>query len=172
RPDLLTGHVERVAAQLGAGPARREIRAGVRLREALAPDLVAGEDAAQKALLLRFGAVVDERRSDQPRADADVDHVRRPQRGVLLGEDELLDRRRAAPAVFPGPVEPGPPALEQAPLPLARERDLLGRLLGLLDPGRAPARREVGHEPIMYLAPEARFAFAWSEVQGATFRTG
>src|SRR5262249_61124225 len=120
----------------------------------------------------RVGRVGGEGRPDRPGPGAGGDPGRRAGRRVPRGEDDPPGGRPPAPAVFPGPVEPGPPALEEAPLPLARERNLLGRLLGLLEPGRTPARREIGHEPIMYLAPEARFGFAWSEVQGGTFRTG
>ena len=45
-PDLLARDVEDVAVELGAGAASRQVGAGVRLGESLAPDVVAGEDAA------------------------------------------------------------------------------------------------------------------------------
>src|SRR4029077_2468092 len=104
-PDLLTAHVEEVAAQLGARAARRQVGARVRLREALAPDLLAVEDPRKEAALLRLRAVMDERRPDEPGPDADVDHRRRADARVLLGEKELLDRGRAAATVLGRPVE-------------------------------------------------------------------
>src|SRR5206468_5983920 len=139
-PDLLSRHEEDVAAELGAGAAGGEVRAGVRLGEALAPDLLAGQDPRQEAALLRLRAVMDERRPDQRRPDTDVDHRRRADAGVLLGEEELLDRRRAAPAVLARPVEPRPAALEEAALPPAREADLLAGILGLRVLRRSPPR--------------------------------
>jgi hypothetical protein len=43
RPDLLAVDDVDVAAALGARAGGREVGAGIRLREALAPDLVGGE---------------------------------------------------------------------------------------------------------------------------------
>src|SRR5262249_47575740 len=130
-PDLLAGDVEDVAAQLRAGAARRQVGARVRLGESLAPDLLAREDLRQEALLLRLGAMVEERRTGESGTHADVDHRGRAEPRVLLREEELLQRCRAASAVLLRPVQSGPSAVEQRALPAPRERDLLGGILGL-----------------------------------------
>src|SRR5439155_7118191 len=168
RPDLLAAHVERIAAELGAGPHGGQVGAGVRLREALAPHLLAGQDLREKALLLLLRAVVDERRADERRPHADVDHARRPDARVLLGEEQLLERRRAAAAVLARPVQARPAALVQAALPPAREADLLGRVLRPAEAGRAPARRQIGDQPGVYFASEARLGRSECELH----RTG
>src|SRR3990172_6135530 len=57
RPHLLTGDQKGVSVGYGAGLERGQVRAGVRLRKALAPDLLGREDRLQEALFLRLGAV-------------------------------------------------------------------------------------------------------------------
>ena len=141
RPDLLSGHVEHVAAELGARAASGQVGAGVRLREPLAPHLLAGQDPAEKALLLTLRAVVDERRSDERRPDPDVDHGGCPDPDVFLGEEKLLERGCAAAAVLLRPAEARPAALVEPPLPPASEADLLFRPLGHAVRWRSPARR-------------------------------
>src|SRR5207245_7034928 len=103
----------------------------------------------KKAVLLRLGAVVDERRAHQGRADPDVDHAGRPDPGVLLGEEELLHRRRAPALVLARPVEAGPAAFVEAALPPAGEADLVGGLLRLPECGRTPTCRQVGDQPVV-----------------------
>src|SRR5207249_10483403 len=96
-----------------------QVGAGVRLREALAPHLLAGQDAAEKAALLLLGAVLDEGRPDERRSHPDVDHAGGARARVLLGEQELLDRR-GAPAPVPGRAwQPCPCRAPPAPLPPA-----------------------------------------------------
>src|SRR5439155_20038054 len=158
------GHVEGVAAELRARPARGQVGAGVRLREALAPHLLASQDATQEAALLRLGAVLDEGRADQRRPHADVDQAGGADARVLLGEEELLDRRGAAAAVLARPVEPGPAPLVQLPLPPARKAHLLRRLLGLAIVGRTPPRGQVRDQPLMHLALEAPLGGVQAEI--------
>ena len=56
RPDLLAVDHPLVAVELGAAPEVAEVGAGVRLGVALAPDVLAGEDAREEVLLLLVGA--------------------------------------------------------------------------------------------------------------------
>ena len=73
RPDLLAVDDEDVAAPLGARARGGEVGAGVRLGEALAPDLLGGEDLLEVARLLLLGAVRDDRRPGHAEPDhADV----------------------------------------------------------------------------------------------------
>ncbi len=73
RPDLLAVHDVLVAVALGAGRQRREVAAGARLAEQLAPELGAGEDPGEVAVLLLLGAGDEERRP----GPADADRVER-----------------------------------------------------------------------------------------------
>src|SRR5437667_222445 len=141
-----------------------QIVAVVRYREALAPHLLPGQDLWKKAVLLRLGAVVDERRAHQGRADADVDHAGRAEPGVLLGEEELLHRRRAPAPVLARPVEAGPAAFVEAALPPAGEADLVGGLLGLAERGRSPARGQVGNQPVVHFLSEVLLGAGEPEV--------
>ena len=71
RPDLLPGDPPAVAVGHRAGLERREVGARVGLGEALAPDLLAGEDRAEEAVLLLVGAPDHQRRP----AEQDAEHV-------------------------------------------------------------------------------------------------
>jgi hypothetical protein len=61
-PGLLPVEQEVVTLVFGAELERREIAAGVRLRVALAPDLLAREDLRQEALLLPLRAELHDQR--------------------------------------------------------------------------------------------------------------
>ena len=88
RPHLLPVDDVDVAAALGARARGGEVGARVRLREALAPDLVGGEDRLEVARLLLLRPVRDDRRPGHVEADhADVGRSLR--RGELLVEDRL-----------------------------------------------------------------------------------
>src|SRR5206468_7213998 len=65
RPHLLPGDDEHVAVALGARAKRGEIGSRARLREALAPEIVAGEERAEEAAALRVGPVAEDRGPDQ-----------------------------------------------------------------------------------------------------------
>src|SRR6185312_1095822 len=106
-PHLLAVDDEMVALVDRPGPEAGKVAAGAGLGEALAPALVPGEDRGQVALLLRFGAELDQRRPQQPdRAVPGEDRRVRPE--ILLVEDHLLDKAGAAPAVFLGPGDADP----------------------------------------------------------------
>ena len=117
-PDLLAVEHVVVAVAIGARAQRREVGTGARLGEALAPHLVAAQDPRQVRGLLRVGALFDERRARVQRADEVHADVRRLGPRRLLVEDQLLGRRRAAPAVLLRPVQPRVPGVEQPPLPV------------------------------------------------------
>ena len=75
RPHLLAvEHPRAVVLEARARLHRREVRAGARLGEQLAPDLVAVEHRPGVARLLLLGAVGDDRRPEH----ADADHVEDP----------------------------------------------------------------------------------------------
>ena len=131
RPDLLPGDDPFVAVLDRLRLQRGEVGARLRLGEALAPDLLGGEDRLQVALLLLVGAVGDHDRA----AHRQAEHVGRARRflaGRLADEDRLLDQGRAAAAVLLRPGDPGPTGLVQLALPLAAEgHHLLEPGLGL-----------------------------------------
>src|SRR5205814_5998359 len=85
RPHLLAGDDPAVAASLGAGAERRQVRAGARLGEELTPELLGRQDRRQEAAPLFLGAVRDERRADEIHADP-VDDL-----GGARGGDPLLE---------------------------------------------------------------------------------
>ena len=140
-PDLLAGDDPFVAVLDRARLQRGEVGARLRLGEALAPDLLAGEDRLQVALLLRVGAVGDHHRAAHRQAEH-VGRARRFQARRLADEDRLLDHRRAAAAVLLRPGDPGPAGGVHLQLPLAAEghhllqaRFRLGARMVLFDPG-------------------------------------
>jgi hypothetical protein len=105
RPHLLAVDDEAGSLEPRARPYRREVGTGLRLGEALAPDLFRGENVREAALLLGVGAMGDDRRSGHP----DPDHtemLRRFGPRELLVEDRLIAVRFAATAVLDGPGQP------------------------------------------------------------------
>src|SRR5581483_603780 len=149
-PHLLTVDDIDLAAPLGARARRSEIGAGVRLGEALAPDLLGAQDLLEVRLLLLLGAVRDDRRPGHAEPDhADV--RRRMGARHLLVEDRLEAVRRARAAVFLRPGQPGVASLVEHAAPLAPE--------GVVEPLRAaPAAAallgQVRVEPAAQLGPE------------------
>src|SRR5262245_1279416 len=107
RPDLLPGDHPLVAVERRPRLNVREIAARVRLRKALAPQLVARLDRRQEASLLLLGAELDKGRCEQPLTE-EGDARRRVRPRVLLAVDDLLREVRGAAAVLLGPVEPDP----------------------------------------------------------------
>ena len=82
-----------------------EVGAGVGLGVALAPGVLAGEDARQVVLLLLVGAPLQQRVAEH----LDAEHVvgaagRHAGLGELLGDDHLLERRQPGAAVLVGPA--------------------------------------------------------------------
>ena len=97
-------------------PARSEPAPG--LGEALAPDLVRGEERLQVARLLLLGAARDDRRPGHAEPDhADV--RRRLGARLLLEVDRLEARREPAAAVLLGPRDARPAALVERAAPCA-----------------------------------------------------
>ena len=114
-PDLLAVDDVVVAVQHRLGPQRGEVGAGVGLGIALAPDMLAGQDLRQEALLLRLGAVLDQQRAEHD--DAVVVGAGDAVALVFLGEDDLLGRRQAEPAIFLRPARAEPALLGQRHVP-------------------------------------------------------
>ncbi len=106
-PDLLAVDDEVVAVALGPGLQRGEVGAGLGLAHPDAPRGLAGQDAGEQLADLLGRAVGHQRRAHLP--------VGEPRRGEgrtgrdhLLGHDQPLDRRPAAPAELdrPGHADP------------------------------------------------------------------
>src|SRR5688572_20801870 len=91
-PDLLAVHDPFRAGLFGAGAYAREIGAGRRLGEKLAPHLFAGDERRQEAPLLLLVAVFDDRRTTH--AETDHEQARELRvRSFFLLPDDLLDCR-------------------------------------------------------------------------------
>ena len=159
-PDLLPGDAPAVAVGDRARLERGEVGAGVGLGEALAPDLVAGEDRPEEPVLLLARAPDHQRRA----AEQDAQHVgreRRPGAAELLEEDRRLGQRRAAPAVLGRPVDRRPAALVHPALEVAPP-GVVGLLVRRLRPGI------VGGEPVAQLVAEGELGLREGQVHRAT----
>src|SRR5918995_3926130 len=140
-PDLLAIHCVLVAVADGCRAQVGQVGAGFRLAEPLAPVLRRVEDAGQPTLLLLVGAPLDDHGADLPDAVGVVD-ARRAHARILLGVDDVLDRRRLAPTPVLGPVDRGPPALVEPALPVLPA--LLAARDARLHPAGAAAARGSG----------------------------
>ena len=105
--------LDRVRAQ------RREVRAGLGLAEALAPDLLGGEDRRDVPPPLLVVAEAQQRRAEHVESD-DVDELRSARRGELLVDDDLLDGRPSAAAELARPRAADEPGRVAGGLPLAQ----------------------------------------------------
>jgi hypothetical protein len=147
-PDLLTVDEEVVALVHRARLEPGQVRSRARLGEALAPDVLGGENARHEARLLRRRPHFDQGGSDHADARIARQH-RRPHAEALLVVDELLHQGRPAPAVFLGPGDPDPARLVHDALPghPALEGIAIGRhpLVGGIV--HAELRRQIGREP-------------------------
>src|SRR5208283_1104679 len=103
----------------GAGLQRGEVRAGVGLRIALAPDFRAGEDILEMGAFLFVRSPMDERWADQPDAGTGEGHTAADQFELLLADD-LLQRGPAATAIFARPGNPEPSACAELGVPAQR----------------------------------------------------
>ena len=116
-PDLLTRHHVVVAVALRPRPQGGEVRPGGRLREALAPDVLAPEDPGKVEAALFLGALGDQGRSRVHHPDEVDADVRGVGAGVLLEVDELLGDRQAATAGFGRPGDTGVAGVVELALP-------------------------------------------------------
>ena len=110
---------------------RGQVRAGGRLAEQLAPDLVAVEHRAEVARLLLVAAVGDQARAEHADAD-DVEDARDAGAAELLVDDDLLDRAQTLAAELLRPGDAGQPALGELALPRAAR----GQVSGVFGPAR------------------------------------
>ena len=127
-PDLLAVEDVVVTVAHGFRLERGQIRTGLRLAVALAPNVFAGEHAGQVFLLLLVCAVDDDRRARHPQPDDQVQRTRRSMERHLLVEDELLHHRHVRTAILLRPGG-GDPALvrkllepDLVPVPVGDER--------------------------------------------------
>src|SRR5262249_9663067 len=111
-PDLLSIDDPEVALEHGSGAERREIAAGARLTVALTPADASEQCVADEALLLRLGAVLEQRRDEHARS-LPHDLVRGARAPELLGDDRRLQRIRR---LLRPPVTPRDVAIEVSPL--------------------------------------------------------
>ena len=112
------------------GTQRREVGSRFRFGEELAPDLLAGENRPQEALLLGRRPKVDDGRAGEVLPDG-VEPLRRSGQIALLAEDRPHPLVQPLPAVLAGPGQPGVPGLEEHRLPAQPERRLLDQVRGL-----------------------------------------
>src|SRR3954453_22106390 len=143
-PDLLTVDDPLVTVE----PCRRlqagQVRAGVRLAEALTPTHRAVQDLGKELLLLLLRAPLQDRRTDQG-----VTEEVGPQRGLragdLLGQHNSLHRRQSLAAVLDGPRGTDPTTFEEFGRPRAVE--LLPLLRRHLEIRIKPVRWQVVLQP-------------------------
>src|SRR4051812_20379748 len=153
-PHLLPGDDPLVAVAHCRSAYAGQVGPGTRLGVALAPQLLAGEDAGQEPLTLLVGAAREQRRRKQLLADV-VDPVRRSRLGVLLVEDDLLHEARTATALLPRPAETDPAVGAEQPLPLTPGLEplvLTPRSAGVAQ--RGELTDEVLAEPVAHLGAE------------------
>jgi hypothetical protein len=153
-PDLLAVHHEVIALEIGARLHVREIASGVRLREALAPDLLHRKDRRQVPLLLLLGTVGHDRRPGEVHPYEIDEQLRRAGPGHLLVEDDLLHVRCAAAAVLLRPVKPRVSGFRKLLLPRLGKLDALLERAGFLERGSPPAVGEVCADPLAHLRAE------------------
>src|SRR5437588_740743 len=160
RPDLLPVDDVHVPAALGARACRGEVGAGARLREALAPDLLGGEDLRKMRLLLRVRAVGHDRRPGHPEPDhADVGGRLRARH--LLVEDRLEAVGRAGAAVIRRPGQARVAGLVKLAAPLAAESVAVA--IGAASP--APSLvGQVRVEPVAQLGAKGGFLRRVAEI--------
>ena len=154
-PHLVAVDYPLVAARLGEGLHAREVRSRARLAEALAPDLLAGQQLRQQLALELLGAVVKDRR----RSHAQTDHVgkiRRADALHLLVGDALAIAAPAA-AVLHGVIATDQTGVISRFLPGAEIIELRARhdLQRRLGQSHRRGRRDIRAEPAP--APGAEF---------------
>ena len=116
-PDLLAVHPPGAGRAFGTGSKSRQVAAGVRLAEELAPDLRAVQDRRQEAALLLLAAVGDDGRP-RPAGPDHRDRAGRARLGQLLADQVALERTGSTPAVFDRPGRRAPATFGEPALPL------------------------------------------------------
>ena len=158
-PDLLARHPPAIAIADGGRPQRGEVRAGIRLAEALAPDHLAPRDGRQMlALLLRCPVAHDHRAHPvDPHVLSAPRLVMRPH---LLAHRGLLPDRGipAAPALRPGHAQQAAVG-ENAAEPLRRLQ--IRRIVG---EGTEEIRRDVLLHQLAQPGPQRHHVLAHVEV--------
>jgi hypothetical protein len=117
RPHLLAVHDPVVAVPDRPGAQPRQVGARAGFGEQLAPDLLAGPQRPQEALLLLLGAVAQDGRGGHAEADADAPRVvvGRAGGGQFGVHDALQRAGRAEAAEALGKVHPGQARVEAGP---------------------------------------------------------
>src|SRR5439155_17677652 len=116
RPDLLAVDDPLVALEDGAGLRGTHVGAAAGLGEALAPDLLSGQQRREITRLLLVGAPRDDRGAGHAETDP-ADMCGRSGAGRLLEEDALVGVGRAAAAVLLGPGQADVAGVVQLPAP-------------------------------------------------------
>src|SRR5271167_807249 len=142
-PDFLAIHNVMIVLEARFGLQTSEIRTGVRLGEALAPDLFCAQNFWDVALFLRFGTVGNDGWADEAQTKR-IGHGRRFDASHLFPEKGLLHQCGAAASVFLGPGNCGPAAFLESFLPGAQVRE--GLFHGFFTP-LVPVLRNVGSKP-------------------------
>ena len=124
RPDLLAVDDVVVTVPTGGRPDRSEVRAGVRLGKALAPDRLGAQQPGEIPELLLLGTEMKQR----PAQVRTRERSGRPHASLLLVGDDLLYRPQSPSAVFGGPRERIPASVVQPLLPGAREGEPAGHV--------------------------------------------
>ena len=156
-PDLLPGDLPGAIGLHGAGLERGQIGTGLGLREALAPDLLPGEDRLEVALLLFLVASGNHHGAAHHQAEH-IGRGRDTLAGELLVEHRLLDQGGALAAVLLGPGDPGPARLVHLLLPGSAKLELGG----VVPLGRGP--RVVLLQPTPHLVAEGRLRVGEAQV--------
>ncbi|MCY1409471.1 hypothetical protein D9M71_248220 [compost metagenome] len=147
-PDLLAVHHVVVAVTHRAGLQRRQVGAGARLGIALAPPVLAAEDARQEARLLLRSAELDDHRRHHLHAEGN--HTRRTGGSALLLEDVLLHDVPASAAIFRRPARGEPAALVERAHPL--DLIFLAQALALQDAAGVLHRQFIAQEGSNFVA--------------------
>ncbi len=121
-PHLLTVNHEFVAIQRRTGVERGQIRAGARFGEALAPDLLAGQDFLDETALLLFGAVLENSRSAHRQAEF-VERCWRSDTGHFFVEYRTFDDGFTLAAVLGRPRNSEIAGVVEPPLPVSENTD-------------------------------------------------
>jgi hypothetical protein len=127
RPHLLSVDAPGIAVALRARRGAGEVRARARLAEELTPGVLAGQDGAQEAALVRLAAMFEQGRARQ-QADADARDADGLDGVEFLVDDGAHRDRQAAPEPFARPVRHAPAGIGEDAAP--RDEVLLGMPVG------------------------------------------